>query len=115
FPNPILLPKPPLKIKQADSLATAKFPTRQPALLLLPDYPDLLLRAEAPTRPPDRFILNFHPRHYPKSRPRRIVGFAYADTMRTSALYSPVRGETHVLPRRRRPRTTPASVDHPFV
>src|SRR4029077_9194272 len=72
FPNPILLPKPPLKIKQADSLATAKFPTRQPALLLLPDYPDLLLRAEAPTRPPDRFILNFHPRHYPKSRPRRI-------------------------------------------
>src|SRR2546425_3150887 len=33
----------------------------------------------------------------------------------TSALYSPVRGGTHVLPQRRRPRRTRVCVDHPFV
>jgi hypothetical protein len=56
FPGPILFPKPPLKIKQAYSLATVKFRTRQSAFLVMPDNACLLLRAETPTRPPDRFF-----------------------------------------------------------
>ena len=74
---PLLLSQPTLKIKQAHSLATAKLRARQSALLVLPDNSRLLLCAKAPTRLPDRFILNFHVRDYPKSRRRRIVGFAY--------------------------------------
>jgi hypothetical protein len=68
FSAPVLLPQPTLKIKQAYSLATAKFRTRQSALPILLDNSRLLLRAEAPTRPPGFFILVFHLRNYPKSR-----------------------------------------------
>ena len=68
FSAPVLLSQPTLKIKQAYFLATAKFRTRQSALPILLDNSRLLLRAEAPTRPPGFFILVFHLRNYPKSR-----------------------------------------------
>ena len=55
FSAPVLLSQPTLKIKQAYFLATAKFRTRQSALPILLDNSRLLLRAEAPTRPPGFF------------------------------------------------------------
>jgi hypothetical protein len=63
-----LLSQPTLKIKQAHSLATAKLHSRQSALPIQSDNSCLLLRAEAPTRPPAHFILSFHAQDYPKSR-----------------------------------------------
>ena len=60
FSGSVLLSQPTLKIKQAHSLATAKLRSRQSALLILPDNSCLLLRAEAPTRPPGLSILAFH-------------------------------------------------------
>src|SRR6266850_709406 len=69
FSGPAPLSQPTLKIEEAHSLATAKLRTSQSALLIQPDNSRLLLRAEAPTSSPGHFILVFHARDYPKSRP----------------------------------------------
>jgi hypothetical protein len=81
FSGSILLSQPTLQIKQAHSLATAKLHSRQSALPVQSDNSCFLLRAEAPTRPPGLFILDFHLRNYPNPAAPRIVGFAYTDTI----------------------------------
>ena len=86
--GPAPFPQPSLKIKRAHSLATAKLHTCQAALLIQPDNARLLLRAKAPTRPPDHFILDFHPRTISKlAFPAYLAlpAFACADTIRRSA------------------------------
>ena len=80
FSRPVQLSEPTLKIKQADSLATAELRAGQPAFLIQSDNSRLLLCAETPPRSHGTFILNFHARDYPKSRCPRLVGLAYADT-----------------------------------
>ena len=99
------LSQPSLKIKQTHSLATAKFHTCQPALLIEPDNACLLLRAQAPTRPPGLLVFSLHARDHPTSRLPRIVGVAYCCLRLPTVAYA----DTHPPTRLALAPATPAA------